>query len=111
MDFEYEVVFSGNKVLTDGPGIAANGGGMCIASSGDVLFEDFASFTANEAERGGLGGAVANFGYLVFKRASTFASNIAKGEFGELLIQLPGFYTHMLDTCVNRQPFPALVLS
>lgn len=87
MDFEYAAVFSGNKVLTDGPGIAADGGGMCVASSGDVVFEDSAYFTANEAESGGQGGAIANFGYLVFKRASTFTSNTATGALGKLFHQ------------------------
>lgn len=82
VDFEYDAAFSGNQVLTDGPGSAGDGGGLCVASSGDVVFEDSATFTANEAESGGQGGAVANFGHLVFKSASTFASNSATGEFG-----------------------------
>lgn len=87
MDFEYDAVFSGNKVLTDGPGMAANGGAMCVASSGDVVFDDSASFIENQAERGGLGGAIANFGYLVFKRATTFASNTAKGDLSTTYLQ------------------------
>ena len=87
VDFEYDAMFFGNQVLTDGPGSAGSGGGMCVASSGDVVFEDSAFFTANEAESGGQGGAVANFGHLVFKSASTFASNTAQGELGKVFHQ------------------------
>lgn len=77
--FKYAVDFIGNKVLSDGDVDAGNGGGMCVDSRGEVSFEDFTYFADNEAESGGQGGAVANFGYLLFKRASYMASNTAKG--------------------------------
>lgn len=80
MDFEYDVVFSGNKVLTDGDDFARDGGALCVAPRGEVSFDDFVYFMGNEAESGGQGGAISNSGYLVFKRASYFVSNTAKGE-------------------------------
>ena len=82
VDFEYDVFFSGNKVLTDGTGFAGDGGGMCIAPRGEVSFAGYSYFMENEAESGGQGGAIANAGYVIFKRASYFVSNTAKGEFG-----------------------------
>lgn len=80
VDFEYTVDFVGNKVLSDGDVDAADGGALCVASRGEVSFQDFTYFMENEAESGGQGGAVANFGYLLFKRASYLESNTAKGD-------------------------------
>lgn len=80
VDFEYETVFSGNKVLTDGDLFARDGGGLCVAPRGEVSFDDYVYFMENEAESGGQGGAVSNSGFLVFRRASYFVSNTAKGE-------------------------------
>lgn len=80
VDFEYDAVFSGNKVLTDGDDFAGDGGALCVASGGEVSFNDFVHFMENEAESGGQGGAISNSGYLVFKRASYFVSNTARGE-------------------------------
>lgn len=80
MDFEYDVVFSGNKVLTDGDNFAGDGGALCVAPTGEVSFDDYAYFMENEAESGGQGGAISNSGMLVFKRASYLESNTAKGE-------------------------------
>lgn len=80
VDFEYDVVFSGNKVLADGDDFAGDGGALNVASTGEVSFDDFAYFMENEAESGGQGGAISNSGSLAFKRASYFLSNTAKGE-------------------------------
>ena len=80
VDFKYPVDFFGNKVLSDGDVDAGDGGALCVASRGEVSFQDFSYFTENEAESGGQGGAVANFGYLLFERASYLASNTAKGD-------------------------------
>lgn len=91
MDFEYDVVFSGNKVLTDGNGFAGDGGGICVAPRGEVSFADYAYFIQNEAESGGQGGAIANSGYLVFERASYFVSNTAKGESDIILLRRSAF--------------------
>lgn len=80
VEFKYPVDFTGNKVLQDGDLDAGGGGSLCVSSRGEVSFEDFTHFANNEAESGGSGGAVANFGYISFKRASYMESNTAKGE-------------------------------
>lgn len=58
---------------------------MCVASGGEVTFDGLSTFTENEAESGGHGGAIANFGDLVFKRTTRFESNTAKGVIAIML--------------------------
>lgn len=45
-----------------------------MAAAGAVRFEALASFTKNKAEGAGQGGAVANFGSLVFQGVSAYES-------------------------------------
>ena len=71
--------------MTDGNGLAGCGAGIHVTSSGEVSFEGLATFTENEAESGGHGGAIANSGYVVFKRTSHFESNEAKGLAASML--------------------------
>eukprot|EP00904_Undaria_pinnatifida_P004723 jgi/Undpi1/14251/HiC_scaffold_9.g03900.m1 len=78
VEFRYKAQFKGNKALRDGDYDAGDGGGLCVASRGEVSFDDHSYFTENEAESGGSGGAIANYGYLAFKRASYLTLNVAK---------------------------------
>lgn len=80
VEFRYKAQFKGNKALRDGDYDAGDGGGLCVASRGEVSFDDHSYFTENEAESGGSGGAIANYGYLAFKRASYLTLNVAKGK-------------------------------
>lgn len=80
MNFKYDTIFKGNKVMRDGDDRAQAGGALCVAEGGAVTFEDFASFKDNRAESGGEGGAVANFGSLVFEGVNLYDENRASGE-------------------------------
>lgn len=84
--FQYDASFTGNTVKNDGDSRAHEGGGLCVAPTGDVRFEGSSSFVENVAESGGSGSAVANFGDLVFKGTSFYESNHARGEFSGVFL-------------------------
>lgn len=83
MDFKYETIFNENTVMNDGPDTGAKfGGGLCVAEDGEVTFEEYSSFLGNKAQAFGKGGAVANYGSLIFKGTTIFNGNIAEGNLG-----------------------------
>lgn len=83
MDFQYgTATFNGNEVVPDFDGSVGGGGAVAVADTGEVIFEDFAYFYGNKADKGGRGGGMENLGSAYFSRASYFMANIAGGECG-----------------------------
>ena len=70
--------------MNDGTEVGAeSGGALCVAEDGEVIFETYASFEGNVAQALGKGGAVANYGSLVFRGTSVYSGNIAEGDLGK----------------------------
>lgn len=74
-----------------------------------MKFKSLSTFTENEAESGGYGGAIANFGDIVFKRTSRFESNIAKGLFAITLRSARRFMHQMSVSVAGTVSYPALL--
>ncbi|CAM9735166.1 unnamed protein product [Pylaiella littoralis] len=79
VEFMSRVDFISNEVVHFEDSPASYGGAVGVASLGNVDFYDDVDFTANIAQSGGSGGALANFGTVKFWGRSQFLFNTAEG--------------------------------
>ncbi|CAN0400822.1 unnamed protein product [Ectocarpus sp. 12 AP-2014] len=75
--FTGDAVFISNEARSSGDEPAGYGGAVAVGPEGSLEFQGALEFTDNKAQSGGSGGAIANFGSLVFRRKSYFWFNTA----------------------------------
>lgn len=83
MNFRNTVTFNSNRVMSDESSPSGRGGALFVPHGGEAVFGSTSDFTYNEVGRGGQGGAIANFGSVLFQGPSgqvTFADNAAPGD-------------------------------
>lgn len=77
--FTGDAVFTSNEARSSGDEPAGYGGAVAVGPEGSLEFQGALEFTDNKAQSGGSGGAIANFGSLVFRRKNYFWFNTAAG--------------------------------